>query len=357
MLKEAIHDVTQRRDLTRERIGLVFEEIFAGRATAAQVGGLLVALRMKGETIEEVTGAATCLRGRARYAATPAGRVVMDTCGTGGDGTGTFNVSTAVAFVVAAAGITVAKHGNARVSSQCGSADVLAAVGVSLNASLECVERCLADVGIAFLLAPMFHPVMMEVAAARRELGVRSIFNILGPLANPARATRQLIGVYDRALLPIVAGALAALGTERSLVVHGDDGLDEVSPAGLTHAVLIEAGRTTPMSLYPENAGVERIDLGDIQGGSPEHNAMLLRQVLGGARGPIREAVVLNAAVALWVAEVDADLRTCATRARALLDDGSAATKLEGLVTMTTLQEDLSARTTLTSAAPAQVTP
>jgi len=343
MLKEAIHDVSERRDLTRLRISEVFEEIFAGRATAAQVGALLLALRMKGETVEEVTGAALSLRARARPMRTPRGRVVMDTCGTGGDGAGTFNVSTAVAFVVAAAGVTVAKHGNVRVSSSCGSADVLAAAGVNIHASLECVERCLEEVGIAFVLAPLFHPVMREVAAVRRDLGVRSIFNVLGPLVNPARAQRQLLGVYDRALVPIVAGALLALGTERSLVVHGthgDKGLDEVSPSGPTHASLIEEGRVTEMTIHPEDAGVERQGAAGgceaaLQGGDAEQNARMLRDVLGGATGALREVVVLNAAAALWVSGTAGDLRDGATRARALLDDGSAARKLEALARMT----------------------
>jgi anthranilate phosphoribosyltransferase len=334
MLKDAISDVSQRRDLSRERIAGVFEEIFAGNASPAQVGALLVALRMKGETVEEVTGAALALRRRAIVVPTPEGQTVLDTCGTGGDGRGTFNVSTTVAFVAAAAGVTVAKHGNARVSSQCGSADVLGAAGVNLDAPIATVERCLREVGVAFLLAPLFHPVMKHVAVVRRELGVRSIFNILGPLANPARADRQLVGVYDRALLPSVAGALAELGTVRSLVVHGDDGLDEVSPCGLTHAILVESGRTTPMRIVPSDARVEPVAASDLTGGSPEENAGHLRAVLEGRRGALREAVVLNAAAALWVSGVVKDLPSGADAARRLLDDGSALAKLDALVAM-----------------------
>lgn len=286
-----------------------------------------------------MTGAALALRRRARRVGSPKGRVVMDTCGTGGDGKGTFNVSTAVAFVVAAAGVVVAKHGNARVSSRCGSADVLSAAGVSLDASVPCLEQCLDELGVAFLLAPMFHPVMKEVASVRRELGVRTLFNILGPLANPAQAPRQLLGVYHARLVPLVAGALAALGTERSLVVHGADGLDEVSPAGPTHAVLVEGARLTELTIHPEDAGIRRQAPGEtttLQGGDPAHNASVLREVLTG-RGPaaVRDAVVLNAAAALWVAGVSEDLRECGDRARGILGQGSAAAKLEALVRMT----------------------
>jgi anthranilate phosphoribosyltransferase len=340
MLTEAIEHVLGRRDLGRERISTLFEEVFAGRATDAQIAGLLVALRMKGETVDEVTGAAEALRRRARHVTTPEGRMVMDTCGTGGDKAGTFNVSTAVAFVAAAAGIVVAKHGNARVSSRCGSADVLRAAGVALEVSPSCVEQCLADVGVAFLLAPQFHPVMKVVSGVRRELGVRSIFNILGPLANPARAGRQLLGVYDGALVPIVAGALLALGTERSLVVHGDDGLDEVSPCGPTRAILVEKGRLVPLVITPEDAGLRRLGepgRGALSGGDPSENARLLREVLAG-RGPLAlvDTVVLNSAAALWVAEVGQDLRECAEIARSLLTAGSAGAKLDALARLTT---------------------
>jgi anthranilate phosphoribosyltransferase len=340
MLTDAIDHVLQRRDLGRERIFRVFEEVFAGRATDAQIAGLLIALRMKGETVEEVTGAAESLRLRARHVTAPRGRVVMDTCGTGGDGAGTFNVSTAVAFVAAAAGVVVAKHGNSRVSSRCGSADVLRAAGVTLEVSSSCVERCLAEVGVAFLLAPQFHPVMKVVSAVRRELGVRSIFNILGPLANPARAGRQLLGVYDTALVPIVAGALAALGTERSLVVHGDDGLDEVSPSGPTRGILVENGRLAPVVISPEDAGLRRLgeaERGALSGGDPPENARLLRLVLSG-QGPeaLTDAVVVNSAAALWVAEVGKDLRECAEIAGRLLRGGAPLAKLDALARLTT---------------------
>jgi anthranilate phosphoribosyltransferase len=340
MLTSTIARISQREDLTREHVSRVFEEIFAGRATQAQIAALLIALRMKGETVEEVTGAALALRQRACPLRRPAVSVVLDTCGTGGDGLGTFNISTAVALVAAAAGVTVAKHGNGGISSRCGSADVLKAAGVRLDAPVERVERCLDELGIAFLLAPMFHPVMREVASVRRELGVRSIFNILGPLANPAAANCQLVGVYAASLVPTVAGALSALGTTRSLVVHGDDGLDEISPCGATSAALVEGGKVTTLTLYPEDADVERMPLAALRGEGPTENARMLEEVLAGKKGPLREAVVLNAAAALWVAGASAGLREGAAEARRVLDEGSAARKLTALAALTSRTDE-----------------
>jgi anthranilate phosphoribosyltransferase len=339
VLTDAIARASQRTHLTRDHVARVFDEIFSGRATSAQIAALLIALRMKGETVEEVTGAALALRQRARPLRRPVATVVLDTCGTGGDGLGTFNISTAVALVACAAGVTVAKHGNGGISSRCGSADVLKAAGVRLDASVSRVEECMDELGIAFLLAPMFHPVMREVASVRRELGVRSIFNILGPLANPAGANCQLVGVYAASLVPTVAGALSALGTERSLVVHGDDGLDEVSPCGPTTAALVERGTITTLTLVPEDADVERLPLDALRGDGPEENARALRSVLTGATGPLREAVVLNAAAALWVAGKCSGLREGAARARQVLDEGSAARKLAALAELTSRPE------------------
>ena len=339
MLTYAIAQASQGTHLSREHVGRVFDEIFAGRATAAQIGALLIALRMKGETVDEVTGAAFALRQRARPLRRPASKVVLDTCGTGGDGLGTFNISTAVALVAAAAGVTVAKHGNGGVSSRCGSADVLQAAGVRLDASVARVEQCLDDLGIAFLMAPMFHPVMREVATVRRELGVRSIFNILGPLANPAGANCQLVGVYARSLVPTVAGALCALGTERSLVVHGEDGLDEISPCGPTTAARVENGTVTMMTLTPEDADVDRLSLAELQGEGPLENARVLQAVLAGANGPVREAVVLNSAAALWIAGACEGLREGAAKARRVLDSGEAARKLAALAELTARPE------------------
>lgn len=312
-----------------------FEAIFAGDATPAQLGAFLIALRMKGETPEELAAAAEVMRRRATPIRTPVGRKVLDTCGTGGDGANTINISTAVAFVAAAAGVTVAKHGNRSVSSQCGSADVLEALGVSLTADVATVERSLEELGIGFLFAPALHGAMKVVASARREVGVRSIFNLLGPLANPAKATHQLLGVYQDELVPIVARTLAVLGVERAMVVHGEGRLDEVSPFGATRAAWVEGGAVKELVLTPEDAGVARVSLESIRGGTVEQNAAALREVLQGVKSPATEVVVLNAAAALWVAGVAEDLRTGASIARKILTDGSALAKLEQLAKLT----------------------
>jgi anthranilate phosphoribosyltransferase len=236
--------------------------------------------------------------------------------------------------VAAAAGVVVAKHGNRSVSSSCGSADVLAAAGVNINAPVEVVERCLDELGIGFLFAPALHEVMRHVIGPRRELGIRSIFNLLGPLANPAGATHQLIGVYDSALVPVVGQTLVALGTQRALVVHGE-GLDEISPCGRTMAAFVEGGEMTEMTIYPQDAGIEEVRLEQLRGGDPAQNAEQLRAVLNGAEGPIRQAVVLNAAGALWVAGLADDLRSGAVLAKQILDSGKAVEKLRHLIAAT----------------------
>lgn len=335
MLKDAIAQLVDRKHLTRAMISEAFEEIFAGKATDSQIGALLIGLRMKGETAEEIAGAADVMRAKAVQVRTPPGAVVLDTCGTGGDGAETFNISTAVAFIAAAVGATVAKHGNRSVSSRCGSADVLAAAGVGLNTPVERVETCLAQIGIGFLFAPALHGVMKHVIRPRREIGVRSIFNLLGPLSNPARASHQLLGVYDRALVSVLAETLQRLGSVRALVVHGEDGLDEISPSGPTVAALVEGGRVRPMRILPEDAGVQRVDAAHLRGGEPSENAAQLKALLNGEPGPIREAVVLNAAAAVWVSGLAKDLREGAELARAALDGGHARRKLEQLVELT----------------------
>jgi anthranilate phosphoribosyltransferase len=299
------------------------------------MGAFLVGLRMKGETPAEIAAAATVMRRRATPVRVPPGRVVLDTCGTGGDGAGTFNISTAAALVVAGAGVTVAKHGNRSVSSQSGSADLLTACGVSVDAPVEIVERCLADVRIGFLYAPALHGAMRHVGPVRREVGVRSIFNLLGPLANPARAPRQLLGVYASALVPVVAETLARLGTERALVVHGLEGLDEISPSGPTRAAWVEAGHVREVVIQPEDGGLNPVPRGAIQGGTPEDNARLLADLLDGRPGPIREAVLLNAGAALWVADAVPTLAEGVLRAAESIDSGDARTRLERLVALT----------------------
>lgn len=335
MLKDAIARLMERRDLDREEISGVFEEIFSGHTTSAQIAGFLVALRMKGETAEEIAGAADAMRRNVTRIRVPEGRIVLDTCGTGGDGSHTFNISTAVAFVAAGAGATVAKHGGRSVSSSCGSADVLSAAGVNIQAPVAVVERCLSEIGIGFLFAPNLHEVMKHVIGPRRELGIRSIFNLMGPLANPAGATHQLLGVYAPELVPVVAKTLVALGTQRALVVHGQGGLDEISPCGPTRAALVEHGSVRELEILPEEVGVPLVRLSELKGGDPAANADQLRSLLNGAEGPIREAVVLNAAGALWVSGIAADLPEGAQIAREVLDSGKALVKLRDLIAAT----------------------
>lgn len=336
MLKGAIAHLVDRKNLSRAAVADVFELIFAGEATPAQIAALLIALRMKGETPEEIAGAVEVMRRKATRVRAPQRGPLLDTCGTGGDGANTFNLSTATALVAAGAGAVVAKHGNRSVSSRCGSADVLAAAGVRIEVPVAVVERCLHEIGIGFLYAPALHGVMRHVIGPRREVGVRSVFNVLGPLSNPAGAPRQLLGVYSAALVPTLAKTLAELGTsERALVVHGGIGLDEVSPCGPTHAALVEGGQVRELTLTPEDAGLSPVALADLAGGDPAANAMQLRRILEGEKGPLREAVLLNAAAALWVAGLSEDMAHGARLAASTLDSGAALAKLDALARLT----------------------
>jgi len=334
-VKSILQKLVERVDLSPAEVEAAFESIFQGEASPAQMGAFLVALRMKGETPAEIAAAATVMRRRATPVRVPPGRVVLDTCGTGGDGAGTFNISTAAALVVAGAGVTVAKHGNRSVSSQSGSADLLTACGVQVDAPVEVIERCLAEVRIGFLYAPALHGAMRHVGPVRREVGVRSVFNLLGPLANPARATRQLLGVYAASLVPVVAETLVRLGTERALVVHGLEGLDEISPSGPTRAAWVENGRVREVVLRPEDGGLKPVAGGDLRGGTPEDNARLLAWLLDGREGPLRDAVLLNAGAALWVADAVETLAEGVLRAAESIDSGAARTRLERLVVLT----------------------
>ena len=334
-MRAVLQKLVERVDLSDAEVEATFESIFQGEATPAQMGAFLVGLRLKGETPVEIAAAARVMRRRATAVRTPPGRVVLDTCGTGGDGAGTFNISTAAALVVAGAGVTVAKHGNRSVSSQSGSADLLSACGVRVDAPVETVERCLSEVRLGFLFAPALHGAMRHVAPVRREVGVRSIFNLLGPLANPARAPRQLLGVYASSLVPIVAETLARLGTERALVVHGLEGLDEISPSGPTRAAWVEAGQVREVVIRPEDGGISPVAPGSIRGGAPEENARLLSALLDGGAGPLREAVLLNAGAALWVADAVQSLAEGVLRAAESIDSGAARTRLERLVALT----------------------
>ncbi|EKP95655.1 anthranilate phosphoribosyltransferase [Thermaerobacter subterraneus] len=327
-LQAALARVLSGRDLTAAEAEAAMDVIMSGAATPAQVAGYLVALRMKGETPAEIAGSARAMRRHATPVPTRR-QGVMDTCGTGGDGRHTFNISTLAAIVAAAAGVPVAKHGNRSVSSRCGSADVLEALGVPLDLEPAALGRCLDEVGIAFLFAPRLHGAMRHAAGPRRELGIRTIFNLLGPLTNPAGARYQLLGVYAAELVEPVARVLAELGVERALVVHGAPGLDEMSVCGPTLVGRVDGDQVTLTTVEPAAAGLPVYPLEAIAGGDPARNAAIARQVLEGRRGPYRDAVIFNAAGALLAAGRVGDLREGVAEAARLLDSGAAAAKLE----------------------------
>ena len=315
--------------LTRAEVESLFGRLMDGELSDPIKAALLIALAMKSEAPAEIAGAAAAMRSRA--VAIPHHRQgIVDTCGTGGDGSGTFNISTAAALVAAAAGAPVAKHGNRSVSSRSGSADVLSALGVPIEVEPAVAGRALDELGIAFLFAPRLHPAMREVMPVRRELGVRTIFNLLGPLTNPAGARRQVMGVYSAQLVAIVASVQAELGSEHALVVHGD-GLDEITTTGTTTVGEVRGGKVTLYQLEPESLGLPRARLEDLAGGDPEHNAALMRRVLGGERGPLAEVTAANAGAALYVAGLAATLREGVQMALAVLASGAAADKLEAL--------------------------
>ena len=322
------------RPLTGAEAEAAFAALFAGEATPAQMGGLLIALRTRGETVEEIAAAARVMRSRCAAVRAPAGAI--DIVGTGGDGKGTLNISTAAAFVVAGAGVPVAKHGNRNLSSRSGAADALGQLGVQVMVGPEVVERALTEVGIGFMMAPMHHPAMRHVMPTRTELGTRTIFNILGPLTNPAGVTRQLTGAYDRALIVPMAETLLALGSEAAWLVHGADGTDEVSIAGPTRVAALEAGRVHEREIGPEDAGLPVHSFDAILGGTPEENARAFRALLEGRAGAYRDAVLLNAAAALVVAGRAATLPEGAEIAAESLDSGAAKRKVEGLARVTT---------------------
>jgi anthranilate phosphoribosyltransferase len=347
MIAEALHAIAyHRKSLTREDARAVMAEILGGKASEAQIGALLVALHMKGETVEEIVGFAEAIRA----AATPlplgpdsaldvSGTerdALVDTCGTGGDVSGTFNISTATALVIAGAGVRVAKHGNRSVSSQCGSADVVEALGVKLSLPPERLAACLKEVGIAFLLAPAMHSAMQHVQAARRELKLRTVFNLLGPLTNPAHASAQVVGVYSEALVEKLARALDMLGLQRALVVHGMDGLDEITITRETKIAEVRQGRLKTYDVMPEDFGMKRAPLGEIAGGDAQQNAEIIREVLAGKKSARRDVVLLNAAAAL-VAAANVDIiKDALPLAQQSIDSGAARKKLDALVAFTT---------------------
>jgi anthranilate phosphoribosyltransferase len=328
---QALAKVAAGDDLSRAEMEHLFGLLMDGQIPDSLKAALLVALAMKGESAEEVAGAAEAMRRRVVAVSTRRENLV-DTCGTGGDGKGSFNISTAAALVTAGAGVAVAKHGNRSVSSRSGSADVLAALGVDLDIDAERAGRSLDEVGIAFLFAPRLHPAMREVMPVRRELGVRTIFNVLGPLTNPAGARRQLVGVYSDRLVDLIAQVLAKLGSEHALVVHGADGLDEISTTGPTRVAEVRGGEVASYTLEPEELGLERVEPAVLEGGSPENNAETMRRLLAGGEGPLTDITLLNAGAAIWIGGKVDDLAAGLERARETWRSGAAARKLEQLV-------------------------
>jgi anthranilate phosphoribosyltransferase len=332
-MKELIGQVAGGRALTLEESREAFDIMMSGDATPAQVGGFLMALRVRGETVDELTGGAQAMRERMVKVKAPAGAI--DTCGTGGDASGTYNVSTAAALVVAACGVPVAKHGNRALSSRAGSADVLAALGVNTDAEVSHVEQAIAEAGIGFMMAPRHHGAMRHVAGARVELGTRTIFNLLGPLANPASAKRQLMGVFAKNWVEPLAHVLGQLGSERAWVVHGSDGLDEITTTGPSQVAELRDGKVRCFEVTPEQAGLPKARLEDLRGADPETNAQALRALLTGAPGPFRDIVLLNAAAALIVAGRADDLRDSVQQAAQAIDSGAADAVLGRLAAIT----------------------
>lgn len=347
MIKAAIGKIVLQQDLSEAEMVEVMNQIMGGEATPAQVGAFITALRIKGESIEEIVGAARVMRDHAtpirvgkaididREEINLDRETILDTCGTGGSGTKSFNISTTVAFVVSACGVKVAKHGNRSISSACGSADVLEELGVNLNVTPLQVESCINEIGIGFLFAPALHGAMKHAIGPRREIGIRTIFNILGPLTNPAGADRQVLGVYEEKLVEVLARVLVKLGCQRGFVVHGMDGMDEVTLTGPTRIGEICDGAVSLSTIEPEDFGLRRCLLSDLQGGDASENAAIVRDILGGNPGPKREVVLLNAAYALLAAGLAEDVESGLEKARAMIDDGLAMDKLEKLVALT----------------------
>ena len=344
IITEAVRALVDRKDLSRIEAAAAMEAIMSGTATDAQIAAFLTALRMKGETVEELIGFAQVMRQKAVKVRTRASDVVgatgtdremlIDTAGTGGDASGTFNVSTATAFVVAGAGLKVAKHGNRSVSSLCGSADVVETLGIKIELSPAKIARCVDEVGIGFLYAPLLHTAMKHVMAARREMGIRTVFNMLGPLTNPAGANAQVIGVYSEALTEPLARVLAELGTLRAFVVHGADGLDEISNTGPSRISEVHEGIVRNSTVRPEDFGMARASIQDLRGGDREENAEIIRRILSGEAGPRRDIVLMNAAAAIVVGRKAHDLKEGVALAARSIDSGSARDRLARLVAL-----------------------
>ncbi|CAH2030717.1 anthranilate phosphoribosyltransferase [Trichlorobacter ammonificans] len=348
MIRKAIAKVVEHHDLTEGEMIEAMNQIMSGECTPAQIGAFITALRMKGETIDEITGAARVMRERATPIRVGKGvldidrddinidqETILDVVGTGGDGTNTFNISTTVSFVVAACGVKVAKHGNRSVSSACGSADVLEKLGVNLDVTPEQVEHCIAENNIGFLFAPALHGAMKHAIGPRREIGIRTIFNILGPLTNPARADRQVMGVYREDLVEKLAGVLHRLGCKHGFVVNGRDGMDEITLTAESAAAEVTPDGVRLFTIVPEELGFTRCTMADLKGGDAVANAVIVRSVLAGEQGSRRDVVLLNAAFALTAAGACADVREGIARAAASIDSGAAMERLDKLVALT----------------------
>jgi len=333
MIVDALRKLTDRQNLSRAEAAEAMTEIMTGRCTDAQISAFIVALRMKGETVDEIAGCAEAMRAQAAHIDPGASRYdVVDTCGTGGDRKNTLNISTAAALVAAGAGCVVAKHGNKSVSSRSGSADVLEALGVNIKAPAAVVERCMREAGVGFLFAPLMHAAMKHAIGPRREIAVRTIFNILGPLTNPARARCQVMGVYAAGLAPTLARVLAALGAKRCLVVHGEDGMDEITITGRTRVAELAGGSVREYDISPEDFSMPRGALDDLLAESPEDSANSIRAVLGGAPGPQRNVILLNAAAAILAAGAADAWPSAIELAARSIDQGAAKRALETLI-------------------------
>jgi len=331
-LSNAIKMVMQKQDLSTDEMALVMQQIMTGEATPAQIAGFLVGLQMKGETVTEIAAAATVMRSLA----TPVeinGAHVVDTCGTGGDGASTFNVSTASAFVVAAAGAKVAKHGNRSISSSSGSADVLEAAGVNLDITPEQVKHCVDSVGVGFMFAQKHHGAMKFAIGPRREMGVRTVFNLLGPLTNPAQAPNQVLGVFDQKWVEPMANVLKELGSKHVLIVHADDGLDEISIGSATSVAELNNGVVTKYTIQPEDFGLDRCDIAQLAVNNAQESLSIIRDIFSGKQGPARDIVVLNAGAAIYAADLVPNLAEGIKLAQTHIDNGSAQQKLDALIT------------------------
>lgn len=348
MIREAISMAVAGLDLSEAEMKEVMEEIMTGAATPSQIGSFLTAMRMKGETVEEITGASRLMRAKARkvYLGLEGPQEkgqghggfrgpILDTCGTGGDESGTFNVSTAAALVAAGGGVFVAKHGNRAVSSRCGSADVLSELGVHVDIAVEDTARCIREVRMGFLFAPLYHEAMRYAALPRREIGLRTLFNLLGPLANPAGATAQVVGVYDSGLTEKVARVLGRLGVQEAFVVWGEGGVDEISICGSTRVSHLKGGAVRTFEITPEALGLQRAGISAVRGGDARRNAQIIREILQGRKGPCRDMVLMNAAAAFVAAGKAESLQEGVDQAREVIDTGKALQKLEALVRFT----------------------